>query len=141
MGIEFVVTVAAVEFIVGIWLSAVIGCTVFAQDVIAVVAIEGVMAVVAAVDFIVGCITMQSVIAVSTGKFNGFSFHRLKGLLELSGSVSLVVKLEAVDRNAAIRTDLVLNQGRTLFGSNFPALAAIIVMNGLQVELGIVQAV
>ena len=99
------------------------------------------MTVVAAIDFIVGCITMQSVIAVSTGKFNGFGFHWLEGLLELCGSVGLVVELETVDRNATIRTDLVLNQGRTLFGSNFPALAAIIVMNGLQVELGIVQAV
>ena len=141
MGIEFVVTVAAIEFIVGIRLSAVIGCTVFAQDVIAVVAIEGVMAVIAAVDFIVACIAMQGIVDVCADKFNGFGFHWLEGLLELCGSVGLVVKLEAVDGNAAIRTDLVLNQGRTLFGSNFPALAAIIVMNGLQVELGIVQAV
>ena len=111
MGIEFVIAVATIKFIVGIRLSAVIGCTVFAQDVIAIVAVEGVMAVVAAVDFIVGCITMQSVIAVSTGKFNGFGFLRLEGLLELRGSVGLIVELETVDGNAAICANLVLNQG------------------------------
>ena len=111
MGIEFVVAVTAIEFIVGSGFVAVIGFAVFAQDVIAVVAIEGVMTVVAAIDFIVGCITMQSVIAVSTGKFNGFGFHWLEGLLELCGSVGLVVELETVDGNTAISADLVLNQG------------------------------
>ena len=113
----------------------------FAQDVIAVVAIEDVAAVVAAVDFIVACIAMQSVVAVCADKVNVFGFQRLEGLLELCGSVSLVAELETVDGNTAIRADLVLNQGGTLLRSNFPALAAIIVMNGLQVELGIVQAV
>ena len=141
MGIEFVVAVAAIEFIVGSRFVAVIGFAVFAQDVIAVVAINGVMAVVAAVNFIVACIAMQDVITVSADKFNGFGFLRLEGLLELYGSVGLVVELEAVDGNTAISTNLVLNQGGTLLRSNFPALAAIIVMNSLQVELGIVQAV
>ena len=141
MGIEFVVAVAAIEFIVGSGFVAVIGFAVFAQDVIAVVAINGVMAVVAAVNFIVACIAMQDVIAVSADKFNGFGFRRLEGLLELRGSVGLVVELETVDGNTAISADLVLNQGGTLLRSNFPALAAIIVMNGLQVEFGIVQAV
>ena len=111
MGIEFVVTVAAVEFIVGSGFVAVIGFAVFAQDVIAVVAIEDVAAVVAAVDFIVACIAMQSVVAVCADKVNVFGFQRLEGLLELCGSVSLVAELETVDGNAAISTDLVLNQG------------------------------
>ena len=110
MGIEFVVTVAAIEFIVGSGFVAVISFAVFAQDVIAIVAIKGVMAVVAAVDFIVACIAMQDVIAVSADKFNGFGFQRLEGLLELRGSVDLVIELETVDGNTTIRANLVLNQ-------------------------------
>ena len=110
MGIEFVVTVAAIEFIVGSRFVAVIGFAVFAQDVISVVAIEGVMAVVAAVDFIVACIAMQGIVAVCADKFDGFTFQRLEGLLKLRGSVGLVVELETVDGNAAISADLVLNQ-------------------------------
>ena len=111
MGIEFVITVAAVEFIVGSGFVAVIGFAVFAQDVIAVVAINGVMAVVAAVDFIVACIAMQGIVAVCADKFNGFGLQSLEDLLELCGSVGLVVELETVDGNTAIRADLVLNQG------------------------------
>ena len=111
MGIEFVIAVATIKFIVGIRFSAVIGCTVFAQDVIAIVAMKGVMAVVAAVDFIVACIAMQGIVAVCADKFNGFGFQSLEGLLELRGSVGLVVELETVDGNTAIRADLVLNQG------------------------------
>ena len=111
MGIEFVITVAAVEFIVGSGFVAVIGFAVFAQDVIAVVAIKGVMAVVAAVDFIVACIAMQGIVAVCADKFNGFGLQSLEDLLELCGSVGLVVELETVDGNTAIRADLVLNQG------------------------------
>ena len=83
----------------------------FAQDVIAIVAIKGVMAVVAAVDFIVACITMQDIVVVCADEFNGFGLQRLEGLLELRGGVGLVVELETVDGNTAIRADLVLNQG------------------------------
>ena len=90
MGIKFVIAVATIKFIVRSGFVAVIGFAVFAQDVIAVVAIKGVMAVVAAVDFIVACIAMQDIVAVCADKFNGFGFHRLEGLLKLSGSVSLV---------------------------------------------------
>ena len=111
MGIKFVVTVAAVEFIVGSRFVAVIGFAVFAQNVIAVMAIEGVLAVIAAVNFIVTCIAMQGIVAVCADKFNGFGFQSLEGLLELRGSVGLVVELETVDGNTAIRADLVLNQG------------------------------
>lgn len=70
-----------------------------------------VMAVVAAVNFIVACIAMQGIVAVCTDKFDGFGFQGLEGLLELRGSVGLVAELETVDGNAAICADLVLNQG------------------------------
>ena len=111
MGIEFVVTVTAIEFIVGSGFVAVIGFAVFAQDVIAIVAIEDVAAVIATVDFIVACIAMQGIVAVCTDKFDGFGFQGLEGLLELRGSVGLVAELETVDGNAAICADLVLDQG------------------------------
>ena len=55
------------------------------------------MAVIAAIDFIVACIAMQDVITVCADKFNGFGLQRLEGLLELCGSVGLVVELETVD--------------------------------------------